>query len=384
MPRRRQRLFEYRGHWIDGEAGTDRFYDFWYDKRSGTVRRKSLGTNDIEAAKEALIQRLTIEEPDLQSPDRALLSIVMERYLLTTDEKPSGVNNRLCAGHVCAHYGEDATISVMAPDAQRAFVRALSVEKGHSPAYIARTQAIVAAAVNYALKEGHLSAAPKIISGEKAIADILDVAKPGPREWVPTMEQLGRVYDYLAFDYQRRFMVLMLCTMARPDAVLDLSRAQRKGNVLDLNPAGRRQSNKYRPMIRVCDTLAAWLDHWETADVDEAGKPLPVPYVHYAGGRVGTMRKGFRLAGKELGFPMHQYAIRHFMATELHSRGAPAAQISEMLGHRDQSLRTTNWYIKFRPEFLADVSQAIDGVMSDLQRYCQRPLSSPNLLPSEI
>jgi len=382
MPRRGQKLFEFRGRWIDNVPGTDRFYYFWYDQRSGTVRRKTLGTNDIEAAKETLIQRLTIEEPDLQSPDRAHLSIVMERYLLTTDDKPSGDNNRTCAGHVVAHFGDEATVSNMTPDAQRAFVKALSADKRYSPAYIARIQAIASAAINHALREGHLSAAPKIISGEKAIADILDVAKPGPRQWVPTMEQLGQVYDYLAFDYQRRFMILMLCTMARPTAVLDLHRSQRQGNVLDMNPPGRRQSTKYRPMVRICDTLARWLDHWDIEDREKGA--IELPYVHYAGGPVGTMRKGFRLAGKDLGFPMHQYAIRHFMATELHSRGAPGAQISEMLGHRDQSMRTTNWYIKFRPEFLAEVSQAVDGVVSDLQQHCRKPLTSPKLLSSGL
>lgn len=380
----RKGLFDFRGHWIDYERGPDgepvrnALYEYWYDRGRRKTRRRSLRTDDLQTACQTLIERVTAEDTpeDRQSPAKAYLSLTLERYLRMTDAQPSGPTQRIGAGHIVAYFGGDCTIADLTPERQREFMRVLSDEKGHSVAYISRILSVLSAALNRAMDEGHLSSAPRILAGKSTVAEILDKPAPQPREWIPTMAQLGAIYDNVPRDHQRRAIILMLTTMARPEAVLELQRGQRNGRVIDLNPKGRRQNKKYRPTIRACDCLTAWLDHWEATDEDTTH------YVHYAGGPVGAVKKGIKAAGVRVGVPqMHQYAIRHFMATELHARGAPEDQIAEMMGHRNQAMRTTNWYIKFRPEFLADVTAEIDRVMSGLQAHAEKPLLAPTTHP---
>ena len=48
------RLFELDGQWIGQEAGSPKLYRYWYDGGSGRVRRRSLGTSNLEDAKRKL------------------------------------------------------------------------------------------------------------------------------------------------------------------------------------------------------------------------------------------------------------------------------------------------------------------------------------------
>ena len=57
MPRpRARRLFELGDQWIAKEPGRAGFYRFWNDIEIGRTRRESLGTTNIERAKEKLAE----------------------------------------------------------------------------------------------------------------------------------------------------------------------------------------------------------------------------------------------------------------------------------------------------------------------------------------
>ena len=69
----------------------------------------------------------------------------------------------------------------------------------------------------------------------------------------------------------RRYVIGAICTLARPDAIMDMNvapdRAQWQADVglFDLNPAGRLQTNKRRPILPVVPVLRNWLgatDEW--------------------------------------------------------------------------------------------------------------------------
>ena len=59
-----------------------------------------------------------------------------------------------------------------------------------------------------------------------------------------------------------RFCIISLNTLARPDAVLDLSPMQVdiKRRLIKLNPDGRRQTKKYRPVVPISETLLPWME----------------------------------------------------------------------------------------------------------------------------
>ena len=56
--------------------------------------------------------------------------------------------------------------------------------------------------------------------------------------------------------------MISLNTLARPDAVLDLGPAQVdiKRRLIKLNPDGRKQTKKYRPVVPISETLLPWLE----------------------------------------------------------------------------------------------------------------------------
>jgi len=70
------------------------------------------------------------------------------------------------------------------------------------------------------------------------------------------------------------FLLIAANTLARPGAILDLAPCQFDSahRLLDLNPAGRPQNKKFRPIVPVTSTLMPWLER----DFGAVG-----PYVSY-------------------------------------------------------------------------------------------------------
>jgi len=176
----------------------------------------------------------------------------------------------------------------------------------------------------------------------------------------------------------RRYLIGAICTLARPDAILDMSiaidRAQwmKDDRRFNLNPAGRPQTKKHRPIIPVNDLLHAWLcqtQQWfickERMSLDADGE---VERVEQIG--VKTVRSGWDTMRVHLGLPAGwgPKLIRHSMASELRKRRADPWELSGQLGHR--MLRTSEIYAIFDPDYLSTVQAAIADVIADLQKLC--------------
>ncbi|MBI0475393.1 hypothetical protein D9601_08520 [Sphingomonas sp. MA1305] len=103
------------------------------------------------------------------------------------------------------------------------------------------------------------------------------IYKPLPRKQVSRPRKVRidvpAIADRLAYAAEpgkkraslHAFLVGSICTMARPDSVVDICVAPEREQwypgslTLDLNPFGRAQTNKYRPVIPVLPVLADWL-----------------------------------------------------------------------------------------------------------------------------
>jgi site-specific recombinase XerC len=134
------------------------------------------------------------------------------------------------------------------------------------------------------------------------------------------------------------FLLLACCTLARPEAILDLTVFQRdrEAGTIDLNPAGRRQTRKYRPVVLEAATLTPWLDQAKTDHfVAWHGRPL---------NSIKTAWRRLR-ANAELDAEVQPYSIRHTMAREMRRRRVPLEQRQTYLGHLPRgSARTTAIY----------------------------------------
>ena len=183
------------------------------------------------------------------------------------------------------------------------------------------------------------------------------------------------------------FLLLACCTLARPEAILDLTTFQRDrdAGTIDLNPAGRRQTKKFRPLIPEAETLTPWLDQAEETMRQAAAerarrgssKVVAPNYVAWAGRRLKSIKTAWRKlrADAELDETVQPYSIRHTMAREMRRRRVPLEQRQAFLGHLPRgSARTTAIYAPDQPQYLSDAVEAIDDIMAAVDRAAARSI----------
>ena len=110
--------------------------------------------------------------------------------------------------------------------------------------------------------------------------------------------------------------MLALNTLSRPGALLELRREQCSlvDRLIFLNPDGREQTRKFRPVVPITDTLLPLIQ-----------AAAPGPLVQWRGRPVRQLDRVWRetIARAELGPGIDRMTLRRTMARELRRRGVP-------------------------------------------------------------
>jgi integrase len=435
-----EKLFEFGGMWIGRVHGSQQLYRFWYDSRNGEVRRRSLKTTNIEEAKKRLAEVVVNDAPtNADDPEKVPLVFVLTHYLEGhADFRPSAhVARRACElvmqflERQC-DFDANVNTSQFSIIYQVEFIKWSAKEFQHSPAYVSRILSVVAAACRYAAKtkliksaSGELREAkllryvPEINYNTKWVADIMQVAEPRPRDYVPSFEDLASLLDTECGELLRRYDIIALNTWARPEAIVDLNVRQQvdfENDLLDLNPPNRRQNKKLRPIIRLTTNLRGWFEHWaedrplsydkKSGDgklVRIAARHLKAQFtlrstrwmLRQAGftsseisqllnlsrkGNSTALNKALESAESNGIKRITRYTLRHFMATRVRSlaeTNVGREQRSMWLGHGKRD--ATSWYETHDIEFLRECSQATTLVIEKLDKLTLRKLISPNV-----
>ncbi len=358
------RVFEIGDYWIskrpDGKGGWQRT---WYDKKARQTRRVSLGTADLEEAK-LILAGWVLKNETMVDEDPAVvpLATVLMRYW---NEHASKLRSRHVIEPNLALWNEffgPVTVADLTKRRIREFIDDLRAKKW-GPATINRCLCDGRSALNRAKRESEITSVPFIPTVEVG----------EPKERALTLDQMAIVFDNVKSDHLVMFCLVMANTMARPEAVLELTRFQLdfESKLVRLNPEGRKQTKKYRPTVPMTNTLLPWLQKVKTNYI-----------VTYHGGRVFSVKKAFqRLPKIAKGLPerISPYCIRHTMAKELRRRGVPPWEVQGMLGHKAAGLRTTEIYAKYDPSYLSAARVAIDEVMADINaKMTKRKIILPN------
>lgn len=240
---------------------------------------------------------------------------------------------------------EGATVSEFTLDAQHGIVRRMQADS-YQPGTIKRVLGSVKAAVQWAWKNGEL---------ERPIPFL--VVPDGPaREHILEVSELARLWDVAKPRHLRMFILLLLGTAARPTAVPELTRERcdLDRGLMDLNPPGRVQTKKRRPVVPMSDFLRPWVR-----------QAAPGPLVSYRGRTVQKINASWRDAREAAGLDASvvPYTIRHTIATELRARGVPELELAGLLGHAMPSFRTTGRYAKYAPNYLSAARKAMDDLV---------------------
>lgn len=356
MPRPRARpLFELGGQWIAQEPGRIGFYRYWNDAGTGRTRRASLGTKDLERAKERLAEIVIAGAP---ATIDCHLTLVLENYFLErTDHLSSAKPSRHAGKLMLECWGELIKASALTEAKQKEFIE-WSLEQGHAISYVARNLGVCAAAFS------HAKLPADIIYNEGAILEKWPHLKPKPKRKIfePTNEQLARLLAQKMPVNLKRWILNAMATVGRPTAVMELAPASRDRarRLINLNPEGRRQNKKFRAAVREPKLMTKWLNEWEGRG-DNAMKPND-RYCTYASESSIDTALARVCAPNRANLPdLCLYSFRHLGTSVLRRAKVPKEQIDYQLGHRQGGARSTQDYGQYEPGYLTDASGALNA-----------------------
>jgi len=286
-----------------------------------------------------------------QKPGETPLATILVRYWEGHANKMrSSVQAKIALALWNEHWG-NAVVSDLTVAGQEAFIAWLK-DRGYKNAYVSRVLSVGRAALNRAWKRQEIASVPFV----------MDERDRSDQEQAPVLN-MYQVFRLLTAAREQPhlfiFCMIGLNTLARPDAILDLAPPQvsRTDRLIELNPAGRRQTKKYRPVVPLTTTLAPYL---QAVDV--------IRYVNWFGKPVRSIKRSFAAAVKAARLPkdVTPYSLRHTMATELRRRGVPQWEVEGYLGHKAAG-RVTESYAKYSPHYLSQAVQAIDSYFAELE-----------------
>jgi integrase len=243
-----------------------------YDAERGRERIASAGTKDVEAGRTALDRhylRATGGEyvPPTNRTSPLVSAVIADYQLARGDEAASSEAIRHRLAHVVTYLGTlpDKAVRCDAIDERwiarfRTWLGKQAIrgsKRERSPATIENSVLQLAAAIRWARQIPAFNVIP-----------LTEVTRSP--EFRATIPQLAAMFRY-AMETPRRknllaFLRLSVATWGRPDAILDASTAKARGQwksqarAFDLNPVGRRQTKKRRPLVPVPECVGEWLD----------------------------------------------------------------------------------------------------------------------------
>ena len=355
-------------YWLSKRPGKDPqktpWCRTWFDANTRQTSRASLGTTDFHEASLLLADWVVNNvRPDKAAPEQVLIDNVLLGYWNNHAKDLPSANaqwNGLAYWH---EYWTGQTVSEITPQEQRRFRHWLE-NKGVGNGGIDRILSVGRAALNRARKWQELREAPHIFGllTSEAKRSRAPMGRP------ITLPELAKMLDAARSRHILFYLLIASNTLARPSAVLDLRRSQFDAahKLLDLNPRGRSQNKKYRPIVPVTPTLLPWLNSVEAPQGY---------YVTYRQRPIKSIKQMWYLTREvaELDSSITPYSIRHGMAREMRKRRVATEQISLFLGHLPKgSDATTSIYAPYDPDFCAEAVEAIERIMADVRGLLKR------------
>lgn len=190
-------------------------------------------------------------------------------------------------------------------------------------------------------------------------AKVIDAA---PTIWRPaaparidrhlSREQWRQFYAEVKAPHAKLYMVIALSTCARPSAVLELTwdRVDFDRGTINLNPVGRLQTAKRRPVVPMSDMCKAALL--------EAYQGRQSIYVIERGGKqIANIKKAFEAASQRSSVHATPYTLRHTGAVWKAEDGVPMEELGQLMGHEDVQT-TYKHYARFSPQHLRRAANA--------------------------
>lgn len=339
--------------WLSQRSGSAAWYRTFYDADAKQTRRVSLGTDDYEAAKAKLDEWYLGERmrkgQDLSASDVSLKEVFkeyLESHAVTLRSYDSVV---ILLRYWQEFWGENATVADVRSVVRQEEFRAELFKKGLAINSVNRALEAGRAAITRAYKRNVISSKPHI--------QVLPYERDKPKGRPLSVDELRAIYTECA-DHMRLFMILMLGTGARNEAIchLEWSQVDFENDLIYLNPEGRKQTSKRRPVVRMVPFVREQL----SAFSEREGRVLT-----FRGKSFNTAYQGIgKAVGRaEIKGRVTPYSFRHTVARWLRKEGVSPWEVGAQLGHKMPGYNITEMYASASPDYLEKSSAAIEKLL---------------------
>jgi len=229
--------------------------------------------------------------------------------------------------------------------------------------------------------------------------------RQGRKKPTLSIDQVKKLFAYAHEKPERRhlqnYLVLAITTLGRPEALIDVSVEPERGQIewdyrrLHLNPEGRKQTKKHRPIVPINDYLLPIIQdssaRYEASRIG-SGQKSSGYIVEYKGKPVAGMRQTWNRAKTALGWPVGGdigrdwdiKMLRHTMSKYLRAQGVPWPELQGHLGHSIKG--QTETYAEYDPKYMGHVQAEITrfmGLIFEGQKWACTPLA-PHLAASVV
>jgi integrase len=370
---RYERLADIGPYWVARDRATGILYVCWYDGGGRQTRRRSLRTTNVELALSTvrgIVDRGIVGDPGDALADRPLRTVA---ELLDWDapyaERLISVETELNGRARIRRLLGERRIAALLPSDFDAF-RDACVTEGIKIGSVSRALTSLRAALNRAIGDRRLRRDDAPAVPEYANKNYTRSVPPRAR--ILTLAEIARLIDAIAEPHLLLYVVWLCNTAARGGAILDLTRNQidLERQLVNLNPAGRIQTKKWRPTLPLTSTVLPWC-----ADLP------PGPLITWRGRPIAEIDTAFKRACARAGLAGGEggYSIRHALARYMRMQGVPLHEIAVWLGHirPPESPATTLIYSPDSPAYLATAKAAVEKFVRDIATLTQRDLLCP-------
>lgn len=346
---------EYRlgDYWLSQRGGSPAWYRTHYDEKARQTRRASLGTVDFEKAKTLLDewymgQRMKLAQ-NLSSDD-VTLKEVFKDYLENHAVKLRSYDTVVIMLRYWSEFwGDKATVADVRSIVRQEEFREELLKKGLAVNSLNRCLEAGRAAINRAYKRNVIKDKPHI--------QVLQNERGKPKGRPLSVDEIAVLYAQAA-DHMRLFMILMIGTGARNEAIVTLewSQVDFEEGLIHLNPEGRKQTSKRRPVVRMVPFVREELRKLNHRE----GRVLM-----FRGKTFSTAHQGIEKAVKraELKGNVTPYSFRHTVARWLRKEGVTPWEVGAQLGHKMPSYTITEMYASASPDYLEKSAEAIEKLL---------------------
>jgi integrase len=353
-----ERLRQLGEFWLSKRPGRPHYYITWMDERTRQTKRKTTGTDDLVEAERKLAQHFQLNEQlDRERPTDVPLMALLDRYY---SEHASKLPSREAAKYAIAalrEFCEEYSVADFRKRIQEQIATTLR-ERGLSEGYISRIFSVARAALRRAFDNEEIISVPPFIKLRRGEA----------RERVLSKSEAAALFNSANSESQFFYLMLSFATGARPTAILELTHSQLdvERRRIRLNPAGRAQNKKRRPIVPMAEVLVPWIG--ATGDghlINYGGKKYT---------KAGWDAIFKRLVVRSGVKGVSAYTVRHTVGTEMAERGVPWFEIKTFLGHSFKS-DITGDYVHVRPEYLKAAIAAINAYFTEITPLINRPMT---------